>query len=203
MKDFLEKKDTVLEFKKQYFNEEDENRGYPSGNAEDLEKKLSNKELFEKNISLLHQLEEQINALEFSRKYWQQRDKDLDKNKASGYSDNYGNKIQQLIGFEKKFREKCYNYLYENAWSSNCLNILKEYEQGAKDLNIRGEMFFMGIWNFIDEYIREYTPSDAVYFNPEMDVDEKTLREKIQAAFDILERNKERWRNEENESIKI
>ena len=196
MKDFLEKKVTVLEFKKQYFNEEDENRGYPSGNAEDLEKKLSNKELFEeKNINLLHQLEEQINALEFSRKYWQQRDKDLDKNTISGYSDYYLNRV--LFGKDKNFEEYC-DLLIDKGRS-----VLKEYEKGAQSLDIKGEMFFMGIWDYIDYPVKDYFPSDNEGFDPKFDVDERTLIEIIQAVFDVLERNKERWEYKQSEDIKI
>lgn len=138
-------------------------------------------------------LNKKIYAIAFKGQYWKQRDIDIDENTRNGYSNHYKNKIKNLIKNEKIFKENFFNILYEEAWADNCLNILKEYEQGAKELGIKGELFFMGIWNFIDEYIREYVPGNSVYFDSEMDVDENTLREKIQAVFDVLERNKDRW----------
>ncbi|CAL7961113.1 hypothetical protein MIDIC_240074 [Alphaproteobacteria bacterium] len=138
-------------------------------------------------------LSEKINAWEFRQKYWRQRNEDLDKNKASGYSDGYSDKIKNLKGKEKIFEEEYSDLLYRKAWSDSCSDILIQYERGIKELDIKGEMVFMGIWHFIDEYIREYAPSDSAYFDPEMDVDEKTLRNRVQAVFGVLERNKDRW----------
>jgi hypothetical protein len=138
-------------------------------------------------------LENKINEWEFRQKYWHQRNKDLDSNKKSGYSDSYTNKIISLCGKEKEFEEKYSDPLYEKAWSHNCLEVLKNYEKGANELGINGERFFIGIWYFMDEYVREYYPSNDEGFDPKLNVDEKTLREKIHAAFDVLERNKDRW----------
>lgn len=198
MKEFLQNKISILDFQNKYFNQ-GENSGYPSGNTEDLKRKLNNKEIFDiKNEKIKCDLEDQINALEFSRKYWSQRDKDLDKNKANGYRDYYLNKT--LLGNDRLFEEQ-----YKESLQEKGVSFLKEYEEGAKKLSIEGEMFFMGMWYFIDNYVREYTPSDAAYFNSETDIDEQTLTKTIKAVVDVLERNKERWEYSEinDDSIKM
>lgn len=124
-------------------------------------------------------------------RYLSQRNEDLDQNIITGYSDYYLNRV--LFGKEKIFDEEYADLLYRKALKDNWFDILKEYEKGAKELDIKGELFFMGIWNFIDEYIREYHPSDDEGFDPVFNFDEQTLTKIIQAAFDVLVRNKERW----------
>lgn len=138
-------------------------------------------------------LQRKINSWEFRTEYLSQRHEDLDKNKTSGYSDYYLHKI--LWGNEKKFEEEYSNILYEKGKL-----MLKEYEQGAKDLDIKGEIFFMGIWDFIDIPIIEFYPSDREGFDPKFDIDEKMLKEIVQAAFDVLERNKDRWMTKKQET---
>ena len=130
-----------------------------------------------------------ITALNLQKRYFEQRHIDLGNDKKNGY---YGYS-PILNEEEKEFKEQYKKKLYEEVWSPNYLEILKEYEEGAEKLNISGEVFFMGIWNFIDEYVRDYNPSDAEYFNPKQDIGEKELEEKLGAAYEVLERNKERW----------
>lgn len=146
-------------------------------------------------------LDGKIIPWEFRKKYWHQRNGDLDINKESGYRDYYLSKV--FLGNEKIFEEEYADFLYQKSRTNECLNILQEYEKGANELNIVGEDFFMGIWNFIDEYVREYYPSDNDGFDPASDVDEQTLTKIIRAVFDVLERNKDRWQYDEDESIKI
>ena len=84
---------------------------------------------------MLDFLHEKISAWTFRTKYWDQRHKNLDENKTTGYSDYYVNRV--LFGNEKIFEEKYSDLLYRKAWSENCLNILQEYEKGAKELSIK------------------------------------------------------------------
>lgn len=135
-------------------------------------------------------LKEKISAWEFKKRYWNQRDKDLDQNNFSGYSDYYVNRT--LLGSNKLFEEKYIELLKEKGVSG-----LKEYEKGAQELDIKGEMVFMGMWYFIDEYVREYYPSDDEGFDPAFNIDEQMLEKIIQEVFDVLERNKDRWMIEE------
>lgn len=135
-------------------------------------------------------LQKKISPWEFRKKYWHQRNEDLDENRLSGYRDYYLDRV--LLGDGKKFQEKYCQLLYEKG-----ISVLKEYEKGAKELNIKGESFFMGLWNFIDYPVKDYYPSDDEGFDPQFDVDEQTLTEIIQAVFDVLEHNKDRWMNEE------
>jgi len=197
MKDFLDKKITILAFKKQNFENAKNESEYPDPYFDILKIKLSNNNIFEgENIDLLSDIEEKINALEFSRKYSEQRNKDLNEDKKRGYTyEVYKNEIKNLKDDEKIF-ERNYSHLLHAKGSA----VLGEYEQGLKALNIKGEIFFMDIFNFIDIDVLEYVPSDAEGFNPEFDTDEKTLRRRIQLAFDILERNKDRWMIEEQNS---
>ena len=119
---------------------------------------------------------------------------DLDLNDPKGYTQEYyESMLNNLDGAYKEFEENYRNQLYEHSWSSDCLEVLKEYEIGANKLDIKGEMFFMGIYSFIDEYIREYYPSYRVGFDPVLNINEKMLKEKIKAAYEVLERNKDRW----------
>jgi hypothetical protein len=137
-------------------------------------------------------LHKKISAWEFRTRYWDQRDEDIDQNRINGYRDYYLDRI--LWGDEKIFEEKYADSLYEQG-----LKELKRYEEGARQLNINGELFFMGLWNYIDDYVREYYPSDDEAFDPKSDVDEKKLTKIIQAVFDVLERNKDRWMMEKQE----
>jgi hypothetical protein len=134
-------------------------------------------------------LEGKKTALELQTEYWEQRDKDLDVDSKNGYYEYEANYEGNEKQFEKENKEK----LYFSAWSKEWREVLAEYEEAANRLEIKGELFFKGIWNFIDEYVREYNPSDASFFNPEEDVDEEELEEKLRAAYEVLERNKERW----------
>lgn len=137
-------------------------------------------------------LQGKISPWEFRKKYWNQRSKDIDQNTLSGYSDYYLNRI--LLGKDKIFEKEYADYLYEKGSEE-----LKRYEEGARKLNINGEMFFMGLWNYIDDYVREYYPSSDEAFDPKFDVDEKTLIKIIQVVYDVLERNKDRWVIEKEE----
>lgn len=140
-----------------------------------------------------------ITAWNFRQQYWSQRHNDLNQEEKNGYTyERYKNKIQNLINNEKKFKKEYVDILYEKGSTK-----LGEYEKGAKELNIKGELFFMGLWNFIDDYVREYYPSDNEGFDPVSDVDEQKLTKIIQVVFDVLERNKERWECGQNENIKI
>ena len=49
---------------------------------------------------------------------------------------------------EKQFKLVYRNKLYKSAWSYNCLEMLKEYEEGAKKLDIKGENVFHGYMEF-------------------------------------------------------
>ena len=141
-------------------------------------------------------LEGRKTALKLQTEYWEQRGVDLEKNREKGYTNEYYDKIiENLKGAEKEFKEKYSNKLYEKAWNKEWREVLAEYEEAANRLDIKGERFFMGIWNFIDEYVREYYPSDDEHFDPEgeYDIDEEELEEKLRAAYEVLERNKERW----------
>jgi hypothetical protein len=135
-----------------------------------------------------------ITAWNFRSAYLSQRHSDLDANDPKGHTQEYYEEtIKNLKGAYKEFRENYRNKLYEKAWSLDCLEVLKEYEVGARKLDIKGEMFFMGIYSFIDEYVREYYPSYRVGFDPVLNINEKMLKEKIKAAYEVLERNKDRW----------
>ena len=158
-----------------------------------------NSEIFNNRLfyyTLIHDLlDKKINPWDFREKFWEQRNNDLDKNNESGYSDNYIIKTEILKGPEKYFQEDYFDRLLGNAWTKNCLEILKEYEQAANDLDIKSEWFFMGIWDLVDEYVREYYPSDREEFDPNEDTDEETLLKVVQASYDVLTRNKDRWMN--------
>lgn len=136
-------------------------------------------------------LEGDISPWKFKKKYWSQRNEDLDE-------DQKNEKIKILNDNEKKFNEQYSNlgFLYDNNKGNE---VLKEYEQGAKKLNISGEIFFDGIFEFIDLYVKDYYPSDDEGFDPIWNIDEQTLAKRIQMAFDVLERNKDRWMIEEKE----
>lgn len=189
MKDYLNKKITVLEFYKQYFDHDDPNREYSDPYFDILKIKFQNKALFEtKDIHLLHDLEEIINASEFSAKYGKQKRKDRDENTIKGYYKTYEERMKNLKENEKIFKDKYSLLLYEEGST-----VLPQYEQALKDFDIKGEIFFIDIQMFIEIYISEYTPSDAPYFNPNTDTDEETLRRRVQLAFDVLERHKDRW----------
>lgn len=139
-------------------------------------------------------LQKKISPWEFRTVYWNQRDKDIDQNRISGYRDYYLSRVLQ--GNEKKFKEEFCQLLHDKGISA-----LEEYENGAKSLDIKDEMFFMGIWNFIDYPVNDYYPSDDEAFDSLSDIDEKTLTEIIQAVFDVLERNKDRWVIEKKEKL--
>lgn len=141
-------------------------------------------------------LKNKITAWKFRTKYWNQRDKDLDENKKNGYNDYYLNRV--LVENSERFQKEYEDPLYEQG-----LVGLKKYEQGANELNIKGELFFMGIWNYLDCFIKDYYPSQDEGFDPGFNIDEKTLTEIIHAAFDILKRNKKRWINDQNNSLLI
>lgn len=142
-------------------------------------------------------LEGKITAWNFRVQYWDQRHHDLSENKISGYADNYEQKIENLIDKDRIFKQYT-DDLYEKGLAK-----LDEYEKAAEKLNIKGELFFMGMWYFIDDYIREYYPSDKEGFDPKFDVDEETLTKIIHAVFDVLERNKDRWEYNEKEDFNI
>jgi uncharacterized protein YyaL (SSP411 family) len=148
-------------------------------------------------------LQKRMNSWEFRTKYLGQRSRDSDQDKKNGYTyEKYEEELKNLTENEKKFEKEYYDVLnYEG------MSVLKEYEKGAKILDIKGEMFFMGIWNYVDCPIIEHYPSDREGFDSKEDIDEQTLTEIIQAAFDVLERNKDRWEMEkqskENNGEKI
>lgn len=136
-----------------------------------------------------------ISPWTFKKQYWSQRNKDLDE-------DQKNKKIKKLNDNEKIFDEQysSLGFLYDNSKGNE---VLKEYEQGAKKFNISGEIFFDGIFEFMDLYVKDYYPSDDEGFDLVWNVDEQTLTKRIQMAFDVLERNKERWENDENASVRI
>lgn len=141
----------------------------------------------------------EISPLKFREKYWGQRFKDLNENDNKGYTNEiYEKKLNNLMSNEKRFKNEYFDVLFEEGSLK-----LEDYEKGANELDMRGELFFIGIWNFIDCYVKDYYPSDDEGFDPIWNVDEQTLTERIQKAFDVLERNKERWEYNEDESIKI
>ncbi|KKB96530.1 hypothetical protein SZ25_00382 [Candidatus Arcanobacter lacustris] len=190
MKEYIENKITALNFKNEYLDHQSEDAEYSNPYFNVFKIKLSNKDLFDKkNSDLLHEVEDTINAMEFSNKYCKQRHKDMNEAEKNGYThDVYEEKMKALKNHEKEFQEKYSDVLYEEGISA-----INNYEQGAKELNIKGELFFMGIMNFIDIHAMEFTPRDSEGFNPKFDIDEKGLRIRIKNAFDVLERNKDRW----------
>lgn len=137
-------------------------------------------------------LQRKITPWEFRTKYSNQRCKDLDQDKNKGYTfEKYEEKLRNLSLNEKKFKDEYFDLLnYEG------MSILKDYEEGAKVLDIQGELFFMGIWNFLDCPIIEFYPSENEGFDPKVDTDEQTLTKIVHAAFNVLERNKDRWVSE-------
>lgn len=141
-------------------------------------------------------LDGKIIPWEFREKYWNQRCNDIDINRESGYRDYYLDRV--LFGNEKIFEEKYTDVLYEQG-----LKELRRYEEGARELKINGELFFMGLWNYIDCPVKDYHPSDDEGFDPRFNIDEQTLTKIIRAVFDVLETNKERWENGRDESIKV
>ena len=137
-------------------------------------------------------LEKKITPLDFDKKWHSQRGKDIDENRNSGYTDYYLNK-RVLKGKEKEFKEKYSAYLYTKHWKSDWKDGLLVFEEGGQKLDIKTEQFFMGIWRFLDPYVREYYPSDSEIFDPKEDVGEEELLDKVGFCVEILDRNKERW----------
>ena len=132
-----------------------------------------------------------IDAQIFRETFWTQRSKDIKTNIKNGYFDYYSNK--QLANNENKFENE-YGYPLRNSvWSDENIIYLNKYEQGVLKYNIKGETFFSNIYSFIDPYIREYYPSDSEDFDPKESVDEKTLKKVIKAAYEVLEKHKDRW----------
>lgn len=144
-------------------------------------------------------LQEKISPDEFQTKYLNQRDKDFDQDEKNGYTyEKYKEKLKNLPQNEKEFKDKYCDVLYEKGMST-----LDQYEKGAKSLNVKGEIFFMGIWNYLDCHIIQFYPSNEEGFDPRFDTDEQTLIKIVQAAFGVLERNKDRWEYGEDQSVKI
>ncbi len=143
-------------------------------------------------------IENKISAWELRKQYLSQRNIDLDKDQKNGYTyEAYQKNILNLKSKEKLFKEEYVDLLYEKGSEA-----LKKYEQGSNELDIKGELFFKGIWNFIDCYVIDYYPSDDEGFDPMFNVDEQTLAQRIRVAFDVLERNKERWEYGESENVR-
>lgn len=144
-----------------------------------------------------------ITPWEFREQYWNQRNKDVSEDNERNRNDEYNNKTRSLSEGEEIF-EKQYSsnldFLYDNVRGNE---VLREYEQEAKRLNVSGQIFFCGIFEFLDLYVKDYYPSDDEGFDPVWNVDEQTLTKRIQMAFDVLERNKERWEYEEGLNFDI
>lgn len=132
--------------------------------------------------------EGKISEVEFQDLYSSHRHNNLNEKDENGKNGHYEYK-PDLNQIEQQFKDQYYDILFEK----NCLEALLIYEQAAKELNITGWLFFMGIWYFIDEYVREYCPSEHENFEIGMNVDEQELREKLWAAYVVLGRNQDRW----------
>jgi hypothetical protein len=190
MKEYILNKFTLLDFKNKYLDNQNVDVEYSDPYFNVLKIKLNNKELFDKeNFDLLYEIEDTINAIEFSNNYCKQRYKDMNDAKKSGYThDIYEDKMNALKDHEKKFQKNYSDVLYFEG-----MQAINKYVEGAQKLGVKGELFFMGIMNFIDIHSMEFTPHHSEIFNPNYDIDEKALRARIQAAFDVLENNKDQW----------
>ena len=136
-------------------------------------------------------ISEKINAWQFRQKFWAQRSNDVHEDSKTGYTDFYLNR--KLEGNIKTFEKEYSDPLYNSIWTNQTSVFLKKYEEGAIKYNIKGEMFFMGLYTFVDPYIREYYPSNKEGFDPKENVNEETLKEKIQDVYNVLKRNEDRW----------
>jgi hypothetical protein len=147
MKEYILNKFTLLDFKNKYLDNQNVDVEYSDPYFNVLKIKLNNKELFDKeNFDLLYEIEDTINAIEFSNNYCKQRYKDMNEAKKSGYThDTYEDKMNALKDHEKEFQKKYSDVLYFEG-----MQAINKYVEGAQKLGIKGEVFFMGIMNFID-----------------------------------------------------
>ena len=153
--------------------------------------------------NLMHKLlMDRITALSFQKEFLSMRHQHIDEDKNSGY-DDYQDSLQSLDN-EKKFTTEYALVMYNSIWSKDSHDILIKYVEGARKYNVSKESFFTGLLCFFmdmfvleyqdtNEYEDEYGDIVKPEFDPEWDVDEKTLREKMQAAYNCLTNNKDLW----------
>lgn len=164
-------------------------------------------------------LDHKINTYHFKNKFMHQRNKDIEINALSDFSEYYENR--NLSENEKKFVEEYSDKLYSYNPTNNVNIILDEYVIGAKKYRINGPLFFDAIFSDLFVNIRDFWPrnlkeaetagwqstmdefgfaelSEEEYKN-EYCIDEEQLRKKVQEKFKILEENKEIWMIEKQE----
>jgi hypothetical protein len=151
-------------------------------------------------------LEHEIKAFSFMRKFMHKRSDDIDEDIKAGYYDY----IEEWGDNELKFRREYYDKLYRYAPTEDITKILNKYVEGAKKYEIKGDLFFSGIFSDLSINIRDFYPRDrkeaevagwddsflefsAEEYKAEYYIDETELRKKIQEKFNILEENKEMW----------
>lgn len=138
-------------------------------------------------------LTDQLGALEFQQLYSKQSSADIDINRANNYTGFYRSKIRALKGDALSFYNNYFTPLCLNALSTDSLEYLHKYEKAAIEFDVDGEIFFLGIDCFISDLVREFTPRKSELFDPEQDIDEEKLLSNLKAAYEILQRNKDRW----------
>jgi hypothetical protein len=156
-------------------------------------------------------LEGRIKAYLFRKQFWHQRNKDLDDDKKKGFYEY----VEQYTEKEQKFTKEYFDQLYCYSPTDDVSKILCDYVKGAEKYQIKGYLFFIGIYDDLSVNIRDFYPrnvkearaagwdfsSDELGFpefteeeyKKEYCIDEKELRKKVQEKFDILEKNKDKW----------
>jgi hypothetical protein len=156
-------------------------------------------------------LEYRLKAFDFRDDFDDQRRSDQNENKTTGFSDFYFNR--KYKGNKLMFQERYYYEFYEST-EGDFKDALDAYVKAARELEIKGEQFFCNLPDHIYEYTMDFLPRtkeesiiagwDALVSGefPEQteeeyeagyDVDEKTLRYRVQLIFDVLDKNKDLW----------
>lgn len=157
-----------------------------------------------------------MKALDFKEIYLIQRHEDIDEGFTSGFYDQV-DQNRKSTEQELKFEEECFLKLYNRTAQENPTPILDEYVKGANKYDIKGLLFFSGIFNDLFDDLKDFWPKSleeaqiAGYnssdFNFTFDftvlteeeyknkycIDETELRRRVLNKLNILEENKDRW----------